>query len=198
MTRSKPYHEWSRTGFYESSNSAGLIPLYHSGTLLALGNGYRLNQPDDLVERAFLDVQIGCLFKPTTADVTATNNLWMGIGFDVCLSVEAQGSGVVPLPHDTGGPDSRIILTGQLHMVGSGTGSVPDGGYLPEQWAVWAGSFESQGMRLSPTGGVGPAVQASCQVTDGSQMAGGPPFAPASNWRIQAYMRGLFASRIPF
>ena len=198
MSALRPYHQWSHTHVQRGTSSSGLTPLYTSGAVIALANAVRVNQPDDLVERVFLDVQVGCLFKPTSADVTAVNNLWPDITFLVAASVEEAGSGSIPDPTQISDPQPRIVLTGMLTMVASGTGIVPDPGFLAEQWAVWRGTFESQGVRASPAFGTGPAVEAAMYVNDHSSMSAGPSIAPVSDWQISTYLRALFASKVPY
>lgn len=197
MSSSKPYHEWARN-LVDVHSTTGLPGIPSVGSVYPLANVFVGNQADDLVERVFLDVTVSALLRPTSGDVTWSNDWPARVTWIVCAAVEAISSGVMPNPIDQFGPTRNIVLTGSLHLVGSGIGAAPDAGFLAEPWAVWFGSFESQGVRSSPVPGTGPAVQATLRGKDDSGMLAGEPLAPLSDISIYTYARALFASRVPY
>jgi hypothetical protein len=197
MSRGRPYHQWARTSVNVSENGSGFGSLPHTGFIYPLANTYRLNQIDDTIDHVLVDIQIGALLRATAADFA--NNDWPArVFFDICATIEAQGSGVIPDPIDSGGPDTQTVLTGSLTLVSAGVGTQPDAGYEPEPWARWAGSFASEGIRKSPDPTIGPATQVALRITDSSGMSAGPPLGPISDWTIHTYVRALHTSRVPF
>lgn len=197
MASSRPHHQWARANVGQRSFT-GIGGLPHTGSVYPLANTFRTNQPDDLVERVFVDVTVGVMVRPTTADAWSTNAWVAGFSVIVAASVESIGSTLVPDPIDSIAPNPKTVLTGSLTLRQYGVGSQPDFGFLTEPWAVWSGSFESQGTRLSPTPGVGPAVQVSMRAIAQFDFGAGEPLDPVSLWSTNCYVRALFASRVPY
>ena len=196
--RSKPYHKWSRLFTTYRATDSDIQAIPNTSGVFPIGNTYQENEPDDVVERTFLRVKVGGMVTPTSAEVNVSNSWIAAVDPLVCVAVTSIGSGVVPDPTDPTNSDSTIVLTGRLKLDAAGPAWHARSGFQTEQWAVWSGDFESQGMRLSPLTGTGPAVQAALYFNDESGQSFHVTGGPISSWYVSSYLMGLFASRVPY
>jgi len=196
MATSRPYHRWTRlhtslAGTLPQGSGPALTPL------ISIAFATAGHTPDDLIERAFLDVNFSFLLHHAAGSGLISND-WIGGTFPLIAgAVVGQTHPSVPDPVDTLGPSTNITMTGSMLYASAGIGPLPHPTSDVDWFASWHGTFESQGTRLSPVPGDNPSYQVGFRLVDATGWSQ-QVYAITSDWYLDAYLRVLAASSTPF